>query len=608
MGGKKHRNFRRPKYEIMRHSRHEFNFSVVIWLPLLPLLIICIGDYFRKKTSSKKDVCWESLNNNVSVSREAVDWVSAEISHLRRLFDLIESTSIRTNKKDQITNVDRIGISHETLRRRVLNYFHEARYTLNNLRNIFTQLKKVNQKELDTETVSSIQASLVRYRQNMEETISHLQLILNKLGELDEFSHMRKNGLNKLSQRLQEKIQKQQNPSDCKKAKYMTFDFTNLCGLGCCMHQLMYCLQLALENERVLVLKKHYPGDIFREWLHQNMLPLSDKCSYLDSDGRSDNINCPWIVKAPQVHNWLPHVLPIDMNKELLRLHEAPFVWFAGQLAAYILRPKPQFAQLINVTLKSFKTSGDPVVGVHIRRTDKLIWEAQFHNLSEYMEHVNNFFDLQSVNLLTMSKRHIWIIAFDPQVSERIIRRNNSVQAKRSVYLSTDDPNIFTQLPYSYPNYTVYGSRGRSHSANLNMRMSVNSMNNAIIDIIALSMTDFLVCTFSSNVCRLAYELMQTRHMDLGDATQLFHSIDKLYHEEDYGRLKFNVIIPDMKVNLKYGDVVEIVKTYWNGSLLVKLVQSSEDIHNKNQKGMKNDLFIAPAYKLRPIINMTGFN
>ncbi|CAH8288475.1 unnamed protein product, partial [Schistosoma intercalatum] len=84
-------------------------------------------------------------------------------------------------------------------------------------------------------------------------------------------------------------------------------------------------------------------------------------------------------------------------------------------------------------------------------------------------------------------------------VSERIIRRNNSVQAKRSVYLSTDDPNIFTQLPYSYPNYTVYGSQGRSQSANLNMRMSVNSMNNAIIDIIALSMTDFLVCTFSSN-------------------------------------------------------------------------------------------------------------
>ncbi|CAH8527557.1 unnamed protein product [Schistosoma bovis] len=78
--------------------------------------------------------------------------------------------------------------------------------------------------------------------------------------------------------------------------------------------------------------------------------------------------------------------------------------------------------------------------------------------------------------------------------------------------------------------------------------LSVSSLNNAIIDIIALSMTDFLVCTFSSNICRLAYELMQTRHVDLGDATQLIHSIDMLFHEEDYRRMKFDVIIPDMKV------------------------------------------------------------
>ncbi|CAH8517708.1 unnamed protein product [Schistosoma intercalatum] len=494
----------------MRFSRYEFKFLVVVWLSLLPVLMFCITVYFRKKTFSKTELCREGLVDNVSITSEGVDWITDEISH-SRLFDLSESVLI---KEDQIKNVDRIGISHETLRRRALNYVHEARYTLNNLRNIFTQLKKVNQKELDTETVSSIQASLVRYRQNMEETITHLQTILNKLGELDEFSQIRKNGLNKLSQRLQEKIQKQQNPSDCKKAKYVTLDFTNLCGLGCRMHQLMYCLQLALENERVFVLKKHHSGDPFREWLHQSMLPLSDKCSYLDSDNRSDNIECPLVRKAFTDPKWLPYALPIDMSEELLRLHEAPFVWFGGQLAAYIMRLKPQLAQLINVTLKSFKTSGDPVVGVHIRRTDKLVLEAKFHDLSEYMEHVDNFFDLQSVNLLTMSKRH---------------------------------------------------------------------------------------------VCRLAYELMQTRHMDLGDATQLFHSIDKFYHQEDYGRLKFDVIIPDMKVKLKYGDVVEIRQINWNGSVLVKPQQSSENIHNKNREGMENE-FIAPAYRFRPKMNMTGFN
>ncbi|CAH8530035.1 unnamed protein product [Schistosoma curassoni] len=573
----------------MRYSKYEFKFLVFVWLSLLPVLMFCIRDYFRKKTFSKTELCREGLVDNIAVTSEGVDWITDEISH-PRLFDLSESVLI---KEDQIRNVDRIGISHETLRRRALNYVHEARYTLNNLRNIFTQLKKVNQKELDTETTSSIQTSLIHYQQDMEGTISHLQTILNKLGELDAFSQIRANGLNKLSQRLQEKIQKQQNPSDCKKAKYVTLDFTNICGLGCRIHQLMYCLQLALENERVFVLKKHHSGDPFREWLHQSMLPLSDKCSYLDSDNRSDNIECPYIQNAFTNHKWLPDVLPNDMSEELLRLHEAPFVWFGGQLAAYIMRLKPQLAQLINVTLRSFETIGDPVVGVHIRRTDKLVLEAKFHDLSEYMEHVDNFFDLQSVNLLTMSKRHDMNVETFGSVSKRIIGRENPVQAKQSVYLSTDDPNVFTQLTYSYPNYTVYGSQSRSQSANMSTRMSVSSLNNAIIDIIALSMTDFLVCTFSSNICRLAYELMQTRHVDLGDATQLIHSIDMLFHEEDYRRMKFDVIIPDMKVNLKYGDVVEISKTYWNGSALVKIEQNK---------------FVAPAYKFRPKINMTGFN
>uniref|UniRef100_A0A3Q0KMV6 Alpha 1,6 fucosyltransferase K n=1 Tax=Schistosoma mansoni TaxID=6183 RepID=A0A3Q0KMV6_SCHMA len=579
----------------MRYSRKEFNFSVVLWLPLLPVLMLCIGDYFRKKTSSKTDLCWKDLINNASVAKEGVDWFSTRISRLRRLFDFSESISMKIIKMDKITNVNRIGISHETLRRRALNYVHEAQNTLTNLHSISTQLQGFHHKDLNNETVSSIQASLIRYRQNVEEIILHLEIILNKLDQLDGFSQIRIIGLDKLSQRLQKKIQEQQNPSDCKMAKYVTFDFTNLCGFGCSMHQLMFCFQLAFESERVLIVMNHPPGDVFREWLHQNTLPLSEKCSHVDTNGRSDNIRCPFIRYGHIAHNWLPHVLPIDMNAELLRLHEAPFVWFAGQLASYILRPRPQFAQLINATLKSFKASGNPVVGVHIRRTDKIIYEAKFHNLSEYMKQVDKFFDRQNASLLTMSKRHDIEEKKFGSIFGRTIRKNNS--AKRSVYLATDDPNVFTQFPYSHPNYILYGSPGRSHSADLRMRKTYNSINNAIIDVIALSMTDFLVCTFSSNICRLAYELMQTRHMEFGDATQLCHSIDFAFHQEDYSRLKFDVIIPDMKGHLKYGDVVDNFINHGNGSASVKL-----------EKNAKNEFFIAPAYKFRPTINMTWFN
>ncbi|CAH8578716.1 unnamed protein product [Schistosoma rodhaini] len=407
-------------------------------------------------------------------AKEGVDWVSAEILHLRRLFDFSESISMKTINMDQITNVNRIGISYETLRRRALNYLHEAQNTLTNLHSISIQLQGLHHKDLNNETVSSIQASLIRYRQNVEEIILHLVIILNKLGQLDGFSQIRMIGLNKLSQRLQKKIQEQQNPADCKMAKYVTFDYTNLCGFGCSMHQLMFCLQLAFENDRVLIVKNHPPGDIFRKWLHQNTLPLSEKCSHLDTNGRSDNIQCPRL-RYGHIHNLLLNVLPINMNAELLRLHEAPYVWFAGQLAAYILRPRPQFAQLINATLKSFKMSGDPVVGVHIRRTDKIIREAKFHNLSEYMEQVNKFFDRQNANHLIMPKRHNKNRKKLGSISERIMRRNNSIQIKRSIYLAKHYPNVFTQFPNSHPNYILYDSPSRSHSTDLRMRKTYNS-------------------------------------------------------------------------------------------------------------------------------------
>ncbi|CAH8536089.1 unnamed protein product [Schistosoma rodhaini] len=592
----------------MRYSRKEFNLSVVLWLPLLPVLMLCIEDYFRKKTSSKTELCCKGLINNVSVENEVVDWVPTQISRIRRSFDFSERISTKTTRNGQITNENRIGISHETLRRRALNYIHETQNTLNNLHSISTQLRGLNHKDLDTKTVSSMQASLIRYRQNVEEIILHLEIILNKLGQLDGSSQIRVIGLNNLAKRLQKKIQEQQNPSDCKMAKYVTFDYTNFCGFGCSMHQLMFCLQLAFENERVLVVKNYRSRDIFHEWLHQNTLPLSEKCNHEDTNGRSDNIECPYNINDLVAHNWLPHVLPIDMNEELLRLHEAPYVWFAGQLAAYILRPKPKFSELINATLKSFKASGDPVVGVHIRRTDKIILEAKFHNLSEYMEQVDKFFDRQNADHLVMSKRHDLNGEKLGSISEESIGRKNALRAKRSVYLATDDPNVFTQFSYNHPNHILYGSPGRSHSADMEFRMTYNSMNSAVIDVIALSMTDFLVCTFSSNICRLAYELMQTRHMELGDATQLCHSIDFAFHEEDYKRLKFDVIIPDKKGHLKYGDIVDTFKNHGNGLASVKLNQSSEKKESNNQMYMENELFIVPAYKFRPRINITWSN
>lgn len=50
-----------------------------------------------------------------------------------------------------------------------------------------------------------------------------------------------------------------------------------------------------------------------------------------------------------------------------------------------------------------------------------------------------------------------------------------------------------------------------AQTAGIGTRYSVDSLRNVILDIVMLSECDHLVCTFSSQVCRLAFELMQTR-------------------------------------------------------------------------------------------------
>ena len=46
----------------------------------------------------------------------------------------------------------------------------------------------------------------------------------------------------------------------------------------------------------------------------------------------------------------------------------------------------------INKQKEKFKFKS-PIVGIHVRRTDKIGTEASFHPLSEYMKYVADYFD-----------------------------------------------------------------------------------------------------------------------------------------------------------------------------------------------------------------------
>lgn len=53
---------------------------------------------------------------------------------------------------------------------------------------------------------------------------------------------------------------------------------------------------------------------------------------------------------------------------------------------------------------------------MHIRRTDKVGTEAAFHNLDEYMKHVDEYYD-QLEMIKPVLKRRVFVASDDPKVN-----------------------------------------------------------------------------------------------------------------------------------------------------------------------------------------------
>lgn len=71
---------------------------------------------------------------------------------------------------------------------------------------------------------------------------------------------------------------------------------------------------------------------------------------------------------------------------------------------------------------------------------------------------------------------------------------------KRRIYLASDDPKVLADARTKYSHYEILGDPNISKTAAVSTRYSGTSLNGIIIDIHMLSMCDYLVCTFSSQV------------------------------------------------------------------------------------------------------------
>ncbi|RWS16742.1 hypothetical protein B4U79_03486 [Dinothrombium tinctorium] len=469
----------------------------------------------------------------------------------------------------------------------------ELRNLLQNYIPIEAQIKKATNvlnedSQQSIEALQTFEASRRRLAFNINELWHHLRTRLNSsqmsainehrnnlLFEIEQISdrdyEWRKSELRKLANYLNRKINELQNPKDCKTAQKLVCQLNKGCGFGCQLHHVAYCFLSALATQRTLILDSHswrYASQRVRKATNSRwdlvFQPLSDTC--LDDSGSTrshwrGNDRHVQVIELPIIDSlrprppFLPLAIPEQLSTKLQTLHGDPFVWFIGQIVRYIMRPSKEMQAYLekSKTKLNFKT---PIVGVHVRRTDKVGTEASFHSLSEYMYFVEDYYN--RIDLF----------------NERLQKQE---KVERLVYLATDEPSIWTKEVKKYQNlgYKFIGDSGIAKTASLGNRYNFDSLKNIILDIWLLSECDHLVCTFSSQVCRLAYELMQTRGLDTKAKTKIdwsdaFNSLDDIYYfggqsEHNQIAVLSHKVREKDEINFKVGDIIGIAGNHWNG-------------------------------------------
>lgn len=482
------------------------------------------------------------------------------------------------DKYSDIEQHDEPEQRYEVARRRVAQDSREMWYFVSaELRHVQKELAEMGD-ALGGERQQQLAERVGRALDMAHEQHRALQTDIDELARVDGYEAWREREAAELSDLVQRRLHSLQNPADCGSARKLVCALNKGCGYGCQLHHVVYCLLVAYGTQRTMVLKSkgwryHKAG-----W-EEVFLPVSETCT--DSGG-STRSHWPGkthtqVVELPIVDSltprppYLPLAIPRDLAPRLARLHGDPPVWWVGQFLKFLLRPQEGTARMLHEAAERLGFV-KPVVGVHVRRTDKVGTEAAFHHIDEYMGHVEDYY-------LRLELRQ-------------------GKPAERRVYLASDDPKVITEARSKYPQYEILGDPSIAKTAAVATRYSDSSLNGIIIDIHFLSLSDFLVCTFSSQVCRVAYELMQTLHADASDR---FKSLDDIYYYGGQNQHTQVAVMPHKprvgsrgELELRLGDAVSVAGNHWDG-------------WSKGRSVRTGQIGLYPSFKVKEKLDVVDF-
>ncbi|XP_064469229.1 alpha-(1,6)-fucosyltransferase-like isoform X2 [Ornithodoros turicata] len=375
----------------------------------------------------------------------------------------------------------------------------------------------------------------VTTRERVRFLLEEVKSLANQAGILKK----KRGALLELKNKVRKLIEVNQQQENC--SSVLSCRLVNISGFSSVMHDVLWCLVRGVFLKRPVVVDSQ-PWRYDPYGWSRIFLPLTYKCP--ETPDRSSI--WPGYRHDTKARGSILDI-PDDIATELVGVHTDPYAWWFGQFMAYIMRPSLSLFDNLSETKRNI-TFRSPIVGLHIRRTDKCV-EAARHEVEEYMEHAEEYFD------------------------------NIAGPVPRRIYVATEDPSVFQELRKKFPRYLFLGDEKVAKDAgNWGRRYSPSALQAVVKDIFLLSQCDLVVCTFSSGLCRVVYELMHERRTD---ATSHIVSLDVDYF---YAYVRFpprRIIYPHRQIaseelRLREGDFVQRVgdmsvvkearyKKFWDG-------------------------------------------
>lgn len=390
----------------------------------------------------------------------------------------------------------------------------------------------------------------------VEQQLVHLLAQSRSLSLVDRADEWHRRTLDRVRERIEESLERLQNPSDCAVARLMVCELNKGCGFGCQLHHVTYCLLMAVAANRTLVLDRDGTEWRYSEHGWTAAFQPIGKCTWAAHVSPTaivpftDLHQSARIVRLPIVDGLaarpehLPLAFPAQFADLLLTHHSNPPVFFIAQFLAFLMRENEQTRDFVDKAEKQIPFHLGPVVGLQIRRTDKVGTEAAFHSLEEYMHWADLWFRVERTRLggLPMSKR---------------------------VFIATDDRSVIAEArdKYGPQGWSIFANDEAAEVAQLGSRYSDRSLLGVIADVRILSKCSYIVCTFSSQVCRMGYELMQTIQGDAGDRV---HSLDDIFYFGGQNAHELEAIGGYQaeghgQIDLLKGDIIGIAGNHWDG-------------------------------------------